>query len=1100
MYLFDKSLALFYLLVLGLCGIPLSFFLFRKDSQYTKFEKIIFGYFFGLTILGFLFMLELIIGLKFAPFLIYINWLVIFLAGIGLWIYKLKKEKVSIFSIFKFGFENKENIFVKIILFICMMILFWNAYSVSAIPSMDLDPYYYLEGVKQVVYSGYNYYNDLSAWYNPTATNKTISSHSGQPIWKYTLAAQFSLYNNNQEYNPYTLIGTASIYPPIIGMLVVFISFVLFKELYSEKVGLLIAGIVAFLPISISKFYGGDFQIEPNNVLALFSLFYAITYFLKRKTNFETLSIIFIIFLAVIFSSNIGGLANLIILTMLIVALVADYLSNAKKIEPQKIFYLALILIGIDILNSLYYYRSGFPFELSSLKDLIYPLVLIFYYGLTKIQENKQFFSFVKKYEKDFYSRLFFLIAIVMVLLIGFALIYQINPIKKIIQYNFLLGYLGAGGYENALLRTIAEQNIADPSYASEIGFYGEDYGFVQKDLSYKLNLLNGSDLVSQFNNFRRAFMYVLAYPSFVLNLFYLVFVNLMNALLAQNAYEYSPKNISLLTMAIFVAILATSIKFLYLAIKRKNWEFDILPIAVIFIMLLISLGKQKYSMYVAFLGIISLGIAIGCLVQLINYIIKRYGVLMLRNLIIGLISAVGLIALIISPSSIFLGIFIIALMDLGVFVFFQYFYDYKNEIAYLIIIFLILLEFAPEDILNFGGLLNPAQNPQNPIWGSFGFSSIHLFKNSFIERVYDNPKKIIPILLKECQNKQTTMCSTLEKILNGQDKDINPVYYYNNEVCLNSILLQLPEKERFNPSADKRMAYLFRCSMIAPYWLDSMYWISKNTPKDARIISWWDYGHWINFFGQRGSVLRNEHASLEMIGRTAAAFLHEDNEFLRQTMNQYHSQYALIDIEIVGSGSDKNHISLGGKYHALNYLGCDWLNQTNVSNYPGTSKCEIEHLWERVIIPKPYQECVISEQKKLNGVVGYLLEYQNGKEVATPTYCFTQEYGPYGEMIVGYLLNEKNSQGELRQKRANWIAADVGNDQVYLFALYTKEPVWKDENGSLVSGWEDRTTKYYDSNLYSAFFFDEMKGFDLVYNTPQIRIFKIKDEYYKPA
>jgi hypothetical protein len=190
-------------------------------------------------------MLELIIGLKFAPFLIYINWLVIFLAGIGLWIYELKKEKVSIFSIFKFGFENKENIIVKIILFICMMILFWNAYSVSAIPSMDLDPYYYLEGVKQVVYSGYNYYNDLSAWYNPTATNKTISSHSGQPIWKYTLAAQFSLYNNNQEYNPYTLIGTASIYPPIIGMLVVFISFVLFKELYSEKVGLLIAGIVA---------------------------------------------------------------------------------------------------------------------------------------------------------------------------------------------------------------------------------------------------------------------------------------------------------------------------------------------------------------------------------------------------------------------------------------------------------------------------------------------------------------------------------------------------------------------------------------------------------------------------------------------------------------------------------------------------------------------------------------------------------------------------------------------------------------------------------------------------------------------------------------
>ena len=1100
MYLFDKGLALFYLIVLGISGVPLSFFLFRKDNQYGKFEKIIFGYLIGLTALGFLFMLELFLGIMFRVELVYINWFVVFFLGIGLWAYEFKKEKMSFSNVFKFSFVNIENIIIKIVLFACMLILFWNSYSVSGIPSMDLDPYYYLEGVKQVVYKGYNYYNDLSAWYNPTALNKAISSHIGQPIWKYTLASQFSIYNKDQPYNPYTLVGTASIYPPIIGALVVFITFLLFKELYSEKIGLLIAGILAFSPIAISKFYGGDFQIEPNNILALFGLFYAIIYFLKRKISMENLVIVFIVFLVVFFASNIGGLATPITMTMLIVAFIADYLSNSKKIEPQKILYLGLILTLMIILNVVYYYRSGSPLHISMFKDLIFSFVLFFYYYLIKLQEkNTGLFSFLKNYEKDFYSRILFLVFIAVAFLIVFVLAYQINPIKKIIESNFL-GYFGAGGYEYALLRTIAEQNVADPSYTSELGFYGEDYGIIQKDLSYKLNLFDGSDFVSQFNNFRRTFMYVLTYPSAFLNFLYLIFVNFMNVLFEQKAYEYSPKNISLLTMAFVFSVLAVFGKFIYMAMKRKSWEFDLLLIAVILIMLFVSLGKQKYSMYVAFLGIVSLGIAIGCLIQMINYIIKRYGPEMLRNLLLGLISVVGLIALLINPSSIFLGIFFIALADLVVFIFFQYLYDYKNEISYLIIIFLILLGFAPDDILNFGGLFSTSQVLQNPIAGSFGVNSIYLFRNSFIERVYDNPKKIIPLLLKVCENKQTAFCLTLEKIMKGEDSDINPAYYYNNDVCLTSILIQLPPQQQQQVTIDKRVAYSFRCSMIAPYWLESMHWISKNTPPDARIISWWDYGHWINFFGQRNSVLRNEHASLEMIGRTAAAFLHKDNEFLRQTMNQYHSQYALIDIEIVGSGIDKNRISLGGKYSALNYLGCDWLNETNVNNYPGSSRCEIEHLWERVIIPRPYQECIVSKQKNLSGVVGYQIVYENGKEVAKPTYCFSEEYGPYGGMIVAYLLNEKNSLEELKQKKANWITSYVGQDQVYLFALYTKEPIWKDENGTLLAGWEDRTTKYYNSNLYSAFFLDEMEGFELVYNTPQIRIFKMKDEYYKPA
>ena len=40
--------------------------------------------------------------------------------------------------------------------------------------------------------------------------------------------------------------------------------------------------------------------------------------------------------------------------------------------------------------------------------------------------------------------------------------------------------------------------------------------------------------------------------------------------------------------------------------------------------------------------------------------------------------------------------------------------------------------------------------------------------------------------------------------------------------------------------------------------WLESMEWIKNNTPKDAVIASWWDYGYWISTLGQRATIADN--------------------------------------------------------------------------------------------------------------------------------------------------------------------------------------------------------------------------------------------------
>jgi dolichyl-diphosphooligosaccharide--protein glycosyltransferase len=40
--------------------------------------------------------------------------------------------------------------------------------------------------------------------------------------------------------------------------------------------------------------------------------------------------------------------------------------------------------------------------------------------------------------------------------------------------------------------------------------------------------------------------------------------------------------------------------------------------------------------------------------------------------------------------------------------------------------------------------------------------------------------------------------------------------------------------------------------------WTQALKWISSNTPQNAVIIAWWDYGYWINVMGNRTSVADN--------------------------------------------------------------------------------------------------------------------------------------------------------------------------------------------------------------------------------------------------
>ena len=40
--------------------------------------------------------------------------------------------------------------------------------------------------------------------------------------------------------------------------------------------------------------------------------------------------------------------------------------------------------------------------------------------------------------------------------------------------------------------------------------------------------------------------------------------------------------------------------------------------------------------------------------------------------------------------------------------------------------------------------------------------------------------------------------------------------------------------------------------------WKDATLWIKENTPEDAVIASWWDYGYWITTLSDRTTLVDN--------------------------------------------------------------------------------------------------------------------------------------------------------------------------------------------------------------------------------------------------
>lgn len=71
--------------------------------------------------------------------------------------------------------------------------------------------------------------------------------------------------------------------------------------------------------------------------------------------------------------------------------------------------------------------------------------------------------------------------------------------------------------------------------------------------------------------------------------------------------------------------------------------------------------------------------------------------------------------------------------------------------------------------------------------------------------------------------------------------------------------------------------------------WISALSWINHNTPKNAFILSWWDYGYWIEVAGNRTVIDENNTLNGTQIKLMAEMFLNNDTFAANVLENYFH-------------------------------------------------------------------------------------------------------------------------------------------------------------------------------------------------------------------
>ncbi|HMK32654.1 MAG TPA: peptidylprolyl isomerase, partial [Nitrosopumilaceae archaeon] len=97
--------------------------------------------------------------------------------------------------------------------------------------------------------------------------------------------------------------------------------------------------------------------------------------------------------------------------------------------------------------------------------------------------------------------------------------------------------------------------------------------------------------------------------------------------------------------------------------------------------------------------------------------------------------------------------------------------------------------------------------------------------------------------------------------------------------------------------------------------WPETLNWIYANTPKDAVIASWWDYGYWIQTMAGRATLADNATLSTNIIAQIATIFLSSPDKAWKM-LHDWGANYILVYVvgqEFVSNGQELYVLGGGG-------------------------------------------------------------------------------------------------------------------------------------------------------------------------------------------
>jgi len=119
-----------------------------------------------------------------------------------------------------------------------------------------------------------------------------------------------------------------------------------------------------------------------------------------------------------------------------------------------------------------------------------------------------------------------------------------------------------------------------------------------------------------------------------------------------------------------------------------------------------------------------------------------------------------------------------------------------------------------------------------------------------------------------------------ISKILKGEHKPtsvVTKISFLAIIVALLVVPMAYPERNWSNSNAAHPVTILnsgTSFNISTNDWLDAMQWLRENTPEDAVIAAWWDYGYWISTLSERKTLSDNATTLDWQIRKSASMFM----------------------------------------------------------------------------------------------------------------------------------------------------------------------------------------------------------------------------------